>query len=395
MQRAHKIALDPTVIQARYFTRACGVSRFTWNWALAEWKCQYEEGGKPNGLELKRLFNHIRHTEFPWSGEVLRDATSQPFANLQAAFGSFFKKKAQFPRFKKKGIHNSFYMANDKFEIDGFRIRVPKLGWVRMREALRFTGKILSATVSKIADRWFVSIVVDIQDTPHTCENQEVVGVDLGVKTLATLSTGEQFEAPKPLKLYLDKLRQLNRELSRKQKGSNNRAKTREKLARLYYRIGCIRRDALHKLTTYLTQTFGTVVIEDLNVAGMMKNRHLSRAVSDFGLWEFRRQVEYKSEATKCQVLVADCWFASSKLCSDCGYKLDVLPLSMREWTCPKCGVIHNRDENAAINLKQLGTACPEVTPVEMEALAPVLTGTKLSSVKQELYRTHICVQER
>ena len=394
MQRSHQILLDPTFAQERYFTRACGVSRFTWNFALAEWQRQYAEGGKPSGSELKRYFNAIRHVVFPWTDEVLRDATSQPFANLQSAFTRFFKKQSRFPKFKKKGVHDSFYMANDRIEVDGQRIRVPRLGWVRMHEALRFTGKILSAVVSRIADKWFVSIAVDTQVAPAIRENQAVVGVDLGIKTLATLSTGERFDAPKPLAWYLDKLRRLNRALSRKQKGSRNRWKAREQLARLHYRIGCIRRDTLHKLTTYLTRTFGTIVLEDLNVAGMVKNRHLSRAISDLGLFEFRRQVEYKSEANGSRVIIADRWFPSSKLCSACGYKLDDLPLSVREWTCPKCGVIHDRDDNASQNLKQLGQAMPEVTPVETEALARPHGRVKLPSVKQELCRARLCAQE-
>ena len=390
-QRAHKIQLDPTMKQRGYFVCACGVARFSWNWALAEWKKQYSGGEKPSGLALKKQFNAIRHVQFPWSGEVLRDATSRPFANLDKAFSNFFHKKARFPRFKKKGIHDSFYIANDKFETVGLRIRIPKLGWVRMRESLRFEGKILSAVVSRTADRWFVSINVEVPDAPATCENQEVVGVDLGIKTLATLSNGEKFEAPKPLAKSLDKLRRLNRQLARKQKGSKNREKAKAKLARLYYRIACVRQDGLHKLTTYLSQRFGTIVIEDLNVNGMMANRHLSRAISDLGLFEFRRQLGYKGS----RVVTADRWYPSSKLCSDCGFKIDVLPLSIREWVCPQCGVVHDRDENAAQNLKKLGAASPEVTPVDLEALASGRNEVKLPRKKQELCRAHVCAQER
>jgi putative transposase len=375
------------VKQRQYFTRACGVSRFAYNWGLAEWKRQYEAGQKPSGQSLKKQFNSIRHVDFPWSGEVLRDATSQPFTNLQSAFGSFFKKKSRFPRFKKKGIHDSFYVANDRFETIGLKIRIPKLGWVRMCEALRFEGKILSAVVSRTANRWFVSISVEIPDCAITFENQEVVGVDLGIKTLATLSNGEKFEAPKPLARSLDRLRRLNRQLSRKQKGSRNRIKARERLAKLHYRISCIRFDALHKLTTSLVQRFGTIVIEDLNVAGMVKNRHLSRAISDLGFGEFRRQLEYKTKAANSDLVVADRWYPSSKLCFDCGFVIDILPLSIREWICPSCGSVHDRDENASRNLKHLGWAMPELTPVEKKALADPNRLAKPSSAKQELCR--------
>lgn len=394
-QRAHKIALDPTEKQIAYFGQACGVSRFTYNWALDAWKKQYEVGEKPNGRSLKKKFNAIKYIDFPWTGDVLRDATAQPFANLQAAFQGFFRRKSKFPGFKKKGIHDSFYIANDKFETVGMKIRIPKLGWVKMHEALRFNGKILSAVVSRTADKWFVSISVELPDQLTICENQEVVGVDLGIKTLATLSTGEKFEAPKPLVRNMDRLRRLNRQLSRKQKGSQNRKKAQMNLTRLYYRISCVRQDALHKLTTELVKRFGTIVIEDLNVSGMVKNRHLSRAISDVGFYEFKRQLGYKAISSGVKVIVANRWFPSSKTCSYCGFKLDILPLSIREWTCPECGVVHDRDENAAINLKQLGQTMSEVTPVDKKALIGFSEPMKPSWMKQELYHEHFCSQER
>lgn len=395
MNRAHQITLDPTKVQVEYFRRACGVSRFTFNWALAEWQKQYEAGEKPNGSSLKKQFNAIRHVDFPWSGDVLRDATAQPFVNVQRAFKNFFEKRSRYPRFKKKGIHDSFYMANDKFEVDGGYIRIPHIGWVRMREELRFSGKILSAVVSRVAHRWFVSIAVDIPSPLATSENQAVVGVDLGVKVLATLSTGEKYEALKPLHDVLGRLQRLNRQLSRKQKGSNRRLKARQKVARLHYRVACIRKDVLHKTTTSLVQRFGTIVIEDLNVKGMAQNRHLSRAISDVGFGEFRRQLEYKVAAAGGRLVIADRWFPSSKTCSDCGFVLDLLPLNIREWDCPACGAVHDRDVNAAINLKKLGTASPEVTPVEKKALARTSVRVKPASVKRELTGGHSCSPER
>lgn len=389
-QRAHKITLDPTEEQVAYFRQACGVSRFTYNWALDAWKKEYEAGEKPSGRSLKKKFNAIRHTDFPWTGEVLRDATSQPFANLQTAFKGFFRKTSKFPRFKKKGIHDSFYIANDKFETVGLNIRIPKLGWVRMRESLRFEGRILSAVVSRTANKWFVSIAVEIPDSLTVCENQETVGVDLGIKTLVTLSTGEKFEAPKPLTRNMDRLQRLSRQLSRKQKGSQNRKKAQMNLARLYYRVSCVRQDALHKLTTELVKRFGTIVIEDLNVSGMVKNKHLSRVISDLGFGEFRRQLAYKSVLNNVQLFIADRWFPSSKTCSDCGFKLDILSLSVREWVCPGCGVVHDRDTNAATNLKKLGQALPEVTPADKKALTSSSKLVKPSWAKQELTRVHL-----
>jgi putative transposase len=389
MNRAHKIVLDPTVKQAQYFAQACGVARFTWNWGLAAWGSLYRAGQKPSGLGLKKIFNSIRHIFFPWSGDVLRDATSQPFQNLQSAFSNFFKKRSRYPRFKKKGTHESFYIANDKFKVEGNRIQIPKLGWVRMTESLRFHGKILSAVISRTADRWFCSISVDVEATPKTIENQAVVGVDLGVKYLAVLSTGEKITGPKALRRYQKRLTRLQRQLARKQCGSANRLKAKRRLARLHYRISCIRGDSTHKFTTRLAREYGTIVIEDLNVAGMVRNHKLARSISDQGFGETRRQLEYKVAPVGGRVVVADRWYPSSKLCSVCGHRLTELALSVRTWVCSGCGTQHDRDQNAAQNLKQLGEAIPEVKPVERKALVGTSVQTKLASVKQELYCDH------
>jgi putative transposase len=395
VHRAHKIALDPTVRQAQYFVRACGVSRFAWNWGLTTWDKLYRAGEKPSGLGLKKAFNAIRHVDFPWTGEVLRDATARPFANLQTAFTNFFKKSARHPRFKRKGVHESFYIANDKFRVEGKKILIPKLGWVRMQEPLRFQGKILSAVVSKTAGQWFCSISVDVEITPTVSESQAVVGVDLGVKDLAVLSTGEKIPGPKTLRRYQNKLVRLQRQLARKQKGSANRYKAKQRLAKLHYRISCIRQDANHKLTTRLVREFGVIVIEDLAVSNMVRNHHLARSIQDQGFGEIRRQLEYKVEPVGGRVVVANRWFPSSKACSNCKYQLDQLDLGTRTWVCPGCGVQHDRDVNAAQNLKQLGEAIPEVKPVERKALVRTSARTKLASKKQELYSGHLCSQER
>ena len=275
------------------------------------------------------------------------------------AFQNFFAGRARYPQFRKKGVRDRFTLTNDQFDIDGSRIRIPNLGWVRMRETLRFAGKIMSATVSRVADRWFVSIAVDTPDSSHLpkAENQGEAGVDLGVSALATLSTGETIPGPKPHKALLDRLRRLSRSLSRKQKGSANRRKAKARLAKLHARIAAIRSDALHRLTTDLARRFHTVGIEDLNVRGMVKNRHLARSIADMGFFEFRRQLEYKAAMRGGQVVIADRFYASSKTCSACGHKLDELPLAMREWTCPACGTVHDRDVNAAVNLKNMAVS--------------------------------------
>jgi len=359
---AHRIALDPNNVQATYFARACGVARFAYNWALVEWKRQYEAWRadpnlpKPSQQSLRRQLNAIKREQFPWMLEVAKCAPEMAIIQLGQSFQNFFAGRARHPQFRKKGVHDRFTLTNNQFSIDGCRIRIPKLGWVRMREPLRFAGKLLSATISRVADRWFVSITVDMPDTSHLpqAENQGAVGVDLGVLALATLSTGEKVVGPKPHKAMLKKLQRLSRSMSRKQKGSANRNKARRRLARLHARIGYIRQDALHKLTTDLTRRFHTIGIENLNVRGMVKNRHLARSIMDMGFFEFRRQLEYKAAMRGGQVVVADRFYASSKTCSVCGHKLDDLPLSVRQWTCPDCGVVHDRDVNAAINLKKV-----------------------------------------
>ncbi len=352
IQLAHKIELAPTNIQRGYFARACGTARFVWNWGLAEWNRQYKEGLKPSGPALKKAFNAIKKGEFPWVFDVLRDANSQPFSNLQAGFNNFFRGTANRPRFKRKGRRDSFYISNDKFKIEGNKIRIPKLGWVRMKESFCCFGEIVNATVSRTANRWFVSIGVKIDITPAACENQAVVGVDLGVKRLATLSTGEVIEGAKAYRRLEKKLRRLQQSFARKQMGSKNREKQKRKISRLHYRISCIRMDVLHKLTTRLVRKFSVLVIEDLNVLGMLKNRRLAKAISDMGFHEFRRQLDYKAQIAGAHVIVADRWFPSSKRCSACGEINRELTLSDRMFICPACSFKIDRDDNASRNLE-------------------------------------------
>jgi putative transposase len=359
---AHRIALDPNNVQATYFARASGVARFAYNWALVHWKRQYEAWKsdpslpKPSQQSLRRQLNAIKREQFPWMLEVTKCAPQMAIIQLGQAFQNFFAGRARYPQFRKKGVHDRFTLTNDQFSIDGCRIRIPNLGWVRMREPLRFAGKLMSATVSRVADRWFVSITVDAPGTSHLpqAENQGAVGVDLGVSALATLSTGEAIPGPKAHTTLLARLKRLSRSLSRKQKGSANRKKARARLAKLHARIANIRADALHKLTTDLSRRFHTIGIEDLNVRGMVKNRHLARSIMDMSFFEFRRQLEYKAAMRGGEIVVADRFFASSKTCSACRHKLDDLPLSLRQWKCPDCGAVHDRDVNAAINLKKV-----------------------------------------
>lgn len=391
---AHRIALDPNNAQATYLARASGTARFAYNWALAEWKRQYDAWKadnslpKPSQAALRRQLNAVKREQFPWMLEVTKNAPQMAIIQLGQAFQNFFAGRARYPQFRKKGVYDRFTLTNDQFDIDGSRIRIPNLGWVRMRETLRFAGKIMSATVSRVADRWFVSIAVDTPDRSHLpqAENQGAVGVDLGVLALATLSTGEPpIPGPKPHKALLGRLRRLSRSLSRKVKGSANRRKAKAKLARLHASIAAVRSDALHKLTTDLTRRFHTIGIEDLNVRGMVRNHHLARSIADMGFFEFRRQLEYKAAMRGGQVVVADRFYASSKTCSACGKKLDELPLSVREWACPSCGVVHDRDVNAAINLKNMAASSAVSACGEEGSGSGRKARVKPASMKQEV----------
>ena len=389
---AHKIALDPNNVQATYFARTAGTARFAYNWALAEWQRQYEawkqdnSQPKPSQAALRRQLNALKREQFPWMLKVTKNAPQMAIIQLGEAFRNFWAGRAKYPKFHKKGLHDRFTLTNDQFRVEDSRIRIPNLGWVRMRESLRFTGKIMSATISRVADRWFVSLAVDTEDPPkRKAENQGIVGVDLGVAALATLSTGETNTGSKPHKALLDRLRRLSRSLSRKQKGSSNRQKAKAKLSRLYARIANIRQDALHKLTSDLARRFHTIGIEDLNVRGMMANRHLARSIADMSFFGFRQQLEYKAERRGGVVVVADRWFPSSKTCSACGSVQKDMPLSVRQWICPDCGACHDRDLNAARNLATYAASSAVSACGEEGAGSGRKIGVKPASMKQDI----------
>jgi putative transposase len=378
---AHRIRLVPTADQEAYFRRACGVARFAYNWALAEWKRQNGTGGSPSEAALRRALNATKRTEFPWMCVVTKNAPQQAIKNLGRAITNFYYdleryrqgrlpwKRVRVPRFRKKGAADAFRADNgtdkqhpDAVRVDGKRVKLPVIGWIKMREEPRFAGNILSVTVSRRADAWYASFQIETYFEPEMRTDDSCVGVDLGVSALATLDDGRKFVAPKPLRRYLKRLKRLHRSLCRKPRGSRNRAKAKTKLARLHRRIADIRADALHKLTSSVVNA-ARIVIEDLHVAGMLKNGLLSRSIADVGMAEFRRQVAYKAKLAGSTVIVADRWFASSKLCSKCGAKYESLTLNQRTWTCSSCGASHDRDHNAARNLAQYpeswaGSAC-------------------------------------
>jgi len=295
--------------------------------------------------------------------EVTKCAPQEAIIALGVAFRNFFEGRARHPTFKKKGRHDSFKISEGNFNVEGCRLRVPNLGWVRMREPLRFAGRLVSVTISRTAHAWFAAIAVETEDVPVRSESQAAVGVDLGVKALATLSTGEVIQGPKALGMLLQRLRRLSRAHSRKQKGSKNRHRSARRLARLHWRIQCVRQDALHKLTHRLTRGFGWIAIEDLNVRGMLGNRQLARHIADASFGELRRQLEYKAAQRGVHLAIVDRFEPTSKKCSACGALHEELKLSDRTWMCRECGTFHDRDVNAAKNILAAShavTACGE-----------------------------------
>lgn len=385
----------PNNRQRTYFARAAGTARFAYNWALKQWQEQYQahkanpELPKPSEMSLRRQLNAIKREQFPWMLEVTKCAPQLAIKQLGAAYKNFWAGRAKYPRLRKKGVHDRFSLSNDQFAVnepgEQPAIRIPNLGWVRLREQLRIPGKIMSATVSREADRWFVSITVqDAREVPVIDrKNQTAVGVDVGLTHLATLSTGEKVQGPKALHRLLGRLKRLQRSLSRKQKGSANRGKARKKVASLHARISCVRKDALHKLTTRLVTEHHTVVLETLNVLGMMQNGKLARSLADASLFELRRQVQYKAQRLGAKVVMADPWYASSKLCSSCGLKNETLTLGQRRWVCA-CGADHDRDVNAALNLKSLAVSSTVTARGEKGSGVRPVVHVKPVSVKRE-----------
>lgn len=392
MLLAHKIALDPNAKQRVYFARAAGTARFAWNWALRRWreeyalKCEYCCGPSPSEVWLRRELNAVKRERFPWMYDVGKAAVQEAIIDLGNAYRAFFEKRAKYPRFKRKEDKPSFCAANEAgtFRTNGKCIKLPVIGWVRMREAVRFTGPLKRATVSCEAGRWFVALQIETDDVQPVVQPEPVVGIDLGVTTLATLSTGEAIEGPKSHAAALKRLRRANKAMARKLRGSRNARKAKARLSKLHQRIAAIRRDATHKLTTRIAKTYAVIGIEDLNVRGMVRNRCLARAVSDGGFHEFRRQLTYKARLYGARIVVADRWFPSSKSCSCCGVIKETLALAERTFRCTDCGFEAGRDHNAALNLAGMAASSAVSACGEARSGARRLSRVKRASTKQE-----------
>lgn len=416
---AHKIRLEPNNTQKTYMNKAMGCARLAYNWALTEWKRAYSADEKPNAFKIIKSFNAIRKEQFPFTYEVSKAVTSHAILNLGVAFTNFFRGTADYPTFKKKShTQGSFYIDGYmlKFktinaiinkEIKGQYVLIPKLGYVKMSERLRFNGKINSCTISKKANHYYISFAMEIsQDefnrTHKFKEPQHLsCGVDIGNISAISLDNGYKVKPPKPLSKANKRYKRLSRQLSRKQypryKGdkterSKNFIKATRRLAKFSEHIANIRKDFNHKETSKVVADHKFIAMETLNVTGMVKNRKLAKSISDVSYGDLSSKIEYKARYSNRYIYYADMFFASSKNCLNCGSKNSDLKLSDRIFVCPSCGFTIDRDTAAAINLREemerylIGIAHPEFTLVERSSVDDRSLGYLRStfSMKQE-----------
>ncbi|MCC9741431.1 transposase [Streptomyces sp. MNU89] len=362
VKRAFKYRFYPTDEQAAELSRTFGCVRLVYNKALEErTRAWYGEQRRVSYVQSSAALTEWKRTEeLAFLAEVSSVPLQQALRHLQTAFGNFFAKRAKYPRFKsrKKSRQSAEYTRSGFKWRDG-RLTLAKMAApldIRWSRPLPEGAAPTTVTVSRDAvGRWFVSLLCDDVITPAPATTA-AVGIDAGLTSLVTLSTGEKIANPKHERKDRAKLARAQRELSRKAKGSNNREKARRKVARVHARITDRRRDFLHKLTTRLVRENQTVVIEDLTVRNLAKNHSLARAISDASWTELRSMLEYKCAWYGRELVVVDRWFPSSKLCGACGTVAASMPLNVREWTCD-CGTLHDRDINAARNIKAAGLA--------------------------------------
>ena len=354
-----KIEIKLNNKQRTQFLKHCGVARHAWNWGLGLTKqiLDYNQANPdskikfPTAIDLHKWLVALVKSENEWYYECSKSTPQEALRALRKAWDRCFKKKAGAPKFKKKGRNDSFTLEGTVKILGSNKIQVPVIGVLKTYERLP-QEQPKSVTISRTADRWFISFRFEVEPTNLT-KPVPVVGVDLGVKTLATLSTGEIFEGAKSYKKLEKKLARLQWLHRRKQIGSANWKRVQVQIARLHRKIANIRKDTLHKLTTYLAKNHGRIGIEDLNVKGMLANHKLASSIADMSFFEFRRQLTYKCELYGSELVVIDRWFPSSKTCSSCGTKKETLSLDERVFHCDHCGLEIDRDLNASINLEK------------------------------------------
>jgi len=359
VNQAFRYELDPTERQRRLLAMSAGTARYAYNWGLAFCKkCLDEKKRVPRYAELPKRWN-AEKAQRPWVYAVSKCCGQEALRDLDRAFVNFWRwrkekqgRRVGFPRFRRKHGRRDSFRLTGSIKVHPRSVTLPRIGCVRTKEpTAKFRGGILSATVSREADRWYVSLTVKVERPDPVPVEGPVVGMDLGLTAFATLHDGTKIDAPKPLAKALRKLRHRQRLHSRKRRGSRNRQKSALGLARLHRRLRGQRTDFLHKLTTKLAKTKSVIVVEDLSVQGMMRNRHLARSIGDAGWYEFRRMLEYKTEWYGSRLVVAPEFYPSTKMCSACGYVKDEMPLSERIFRCEACGLVLDRDLNAARNL--------------------------------------------
>ena len=362
MHRAHQIRLMPTAEQEIHFRKCGGIARFTFNWGLSEWKDSFEGNQSTSWRELRKRFNHEMKPEHEWLLEVNKCVSAMALSHLGDAMKNFFdsrtgKRKGRpmgFPKFKKKGVSvEQFVVESDKVKLDETltKVWVPRLGWVQMKEALRFKGKIGNVHFKQKAGHWYASFGVELESPLQTVQHKnDAVGIDAGIKTTLTLSDGKVYKSPKALRKLEPKLKRLSRIKNKKKKGSSNRIKACRKEARLHHRIRNIRYDWQHKTTTKIAKKHQKVFIEDLNLDGMKRNHSLAKSISDEGLGEIFRQLHYKTEQFGGICLEIDRYYPSTKTCRKCGHVKPKLSLSEREYRCENqaCHHVEDRDLNAS-----------------------------------------------
>lgn len=399
VRQAFRFELDPTNVQRTSLAQHAGAARYTYNWGLEERKRMLDAGeGTTNAIAQHRAWNRFKRQSAPWWIQVSKCAPQEALRDLDRAMKAFFKgrrqkggRKVGFPKFKRKGVNDSFRLTGSII-VEERSVTLPRIGKLRTKEEtcklLASGARITSATVRREADRWFVSLAVEVEREDPAPVTGPVVGIDRGIATFAVCSDGFVIQSPKALKRGLKKLRRLNKSVSRKQKGSNNRAKGKLRLARHHRKIRNQRLDGTHKATTHLARTKQVIVVEDLNVSGMIRNRHLSRAISDMGWSEFTRQLSYKCRWYGSKLVVADRYFPSTKTCSSCGEVAGEITLSQRIFDCGGCGLRVDRDLNAAINLEKYYVAVSSTETENACGEGSADQGgnvlVKLPSVKQE-----------
>lgn len=362
VQQSYRYELKPNNKQETLLTKHAGVARFAYNWGLARRIQEYKETGKSsNAMKQHRQLNALKKSDFPWMYEVSKCAPQEALRALDCAFNNFYRglrsgERIGFPKFKKKGIHDAFKLTGS-IHIFERAVVLPRIGRIRTKEYTDLKGHLLSATVSKEADRWFASFSVQVLRGEYNRTLQDsAIGVDVGINSFCVFSDGTRIESPKPLEHALRLLKRRSKQHSRKKIGSANRKKSALRLARLHRKIRNKRKDFLHKLSTQLAKTKPVVVIENLNVRGMMQNLHLSRHIADSGWRQFLMMLDYKTKWYGSSLVKAPKFYPSSKACSACGSIKPSLKLSERQFVCEICGFSIDRDKNAARNLEYLST---------------------------------------